>query len=1014
MALNDDFDPSATIVIDNDNFDVGYSGDENLKSKFTQNEWLAAEQPVTAFVKTVIDVLKSFAKGQDYDRQIKYATMGEENYLAIRHDLEKWPLVAKLEVKEKSKATNKSVKLKKADEIIRQNTLRLLTNDCSTLLKSFQKQSMTYELGLKSSKYLEFRGITLMYCAWFIISKPETYKREKYREDVYELIVAISKFVESKNELDISLTMISDLMVWKNKLCDFCPFDGLLLNKFAPRLLIYTKYDDAIPTIRVKPRKHQMELINTVKQNLTMGLLISYIAMTGDGKTTAAAVCLSSLIEKINLEARATGSETRYELIFCCNVDAVRSDVARVAFNGQIPFAIASMTKNGAVRVINHNNTKDEDRVLIIADPETARELLKTEEKNSKLYDTPNKYWFFLDEPTIGASYLQSTTLKENMSILPYMPRYSFFSSATMCSLSRISSIVEYQKKKFPGIYVGSVYSNEIQIGCNVKSLTGERIIPHMGCQSQDQLKTTIQTIQTSPFLGRMYTSDVALMLHEKMTELNIKNLPDIKTQFSNVSNLKFDNVRSLCIDLLTTLSNEPNEVIEQICQTTIKMEKKQKPKTKTDDDIIFEDEMSDDEQASVDYSKLGTTDAHKYLQMNLIVTKDPLSFSENNFKSLLDRFEQSRITVSALHRNYEAAVKKFNERYERLDKRVKNEEDRNKEQQEMLDERSPLIQFPDVFQINTIEHIKEYAKGNIKSLNASMVRARLNLESINYDNLMVPDWVLLLLYAGVGVYCPSNRLLSNEYHSTVLLLASNGQLAYLVADGSISYGTNYPFARVFPTSDYANSCSINEVFQILGRPGRVGQSWSAEAYLEDDVTEKILEYVKDTENSPSAMIEPVNMETVFKSFIDEINNIDLMKRRLIQEKKLQEHKRKQHEQEKEEQLKKEKEEKHIMTLAEVKQKYSQTEEKTKGSEADTWRRGLPSNDNTINKTSEKPESKSFTRPMRQDTTRQDTTRQDTTRQETNRQERREPIRREQEKEPVKPKYVPPHLRKTE
>ena len=71
--------------------------------------------------------------------------------------------------------------------------------------------------------------------------------------------------------------------------------------------------------------------------------------------------------------------------------------------------------------------------------------------------------------------------------------------------------------------------------------------------------------------------------------------------------------------------------------------------------------------------------------------------------------------------------------------------------------------------------------------------------------------------------------------------LAEEGKLAYLIADSSISYGTNYPINRVFITKDLSDVHSTNTIFQLMSRAGRIGKSWIAEAFIDDSCAERII-----------------------------------------------------------------------------------------------------------------------------------------------------------------------------
>ena len=147
-------------------------------------------------------------------------------------------------------------------------------------------------------------------------------------------------------------------------------------------------------------------------------------------------------------------------------------------------------------------------------------------------------YMLFLDEPTVGADSYGSETLKTNMAVLSVAPKRTILSSATFPELEKVPDILDYFKLKYPSIVTKTVYSNEIQIGCDIKTFEFGLVVPHLGIKTKSQLSETLDTIKKNPFLGRTYTSDVVRSLWKIMRENKIDNVPDILEIFQNVDNM--------------------------------------------------------------------------------------------------------------------------------------------------------------------------------------------------------------------------------------------------------------------------------------------------------------------------------------------------------------------------------------------------------------------------------------------------------------------------------------------
>ncbi|AYV81819.1 MAG: DEAD-like helicases family protein, partial [Harvfovirus sp.] len=762
-----------------------------------------------------------------------------------------------------------------------------VTKAVQELLGTFKKGDMTDAYGLDHSKYTELIAITLMYCAWFVLcGQPERYVKRGKSEVVIELIVGIKKFIgnckgyKGKSALDecklqdVSEVMIADLNEWLEKLVRKFPFDGLVVYNNAAHLLHHTKYDSVIPSCGIAPRQNQIDLVTTVKANLTSGYLIFYRAMMASGKTTTAAICLPVIIDELNKAARAKGYLRKCELLYVCNQVAVKGQVASTAYNSGIKFAVA-YSQHGHVRIINHNSTSDADRSLVICSPDVGATILEQEELRVKKEGGYNRYMLFSDELTIGAAFYGSQSLIDNTKVMMFMPSHTILASATLPTIDKLEKIVGHYKKRFPLGLVKDIYSSRIEIGCDMKTFMNERVMPHLGCKTIEELKIIIETINKNPFLGRLYTSQITKFLWDKLNEKRVKNLPDIREIFSDVANLSLDKVRQECMKMLRLLTTTTDELVAEICATTITdlplgvVVKEEKDED--DAAAVFDDGKDDAVEIPeyVSFDMLGTYQAYRYVNMNLVVDSDPVTFAMTHFKPLLDYL--AKLGCESANKIY-AAYKEDREEMDkvsiRMEKRIKNETKRSKQQQEMADDQSPKINFPVCCQINTLEHVKEFARDQLANVNVRELRTAYPLELIPYESFNVPDWVILLLYAGVGIYSPTSVVLDAAYQKTVLSMAATGSLAYLIADMAIAYGTNYPFYREFITKKFTDEFKfMNMWVQLWARVGRAGKSYKAEIFLDKSAAAALLHYANDPENS-TVNVEPMNMERTFEDLV--------------------------------------------------------------------------------------------------------------------------------------------------
>ena len=141
-------------------------------------------------------------------------------------------------------------------------------------------------------------------------------------------------------------------------------------------------------------------------------------------------------------------------------------------------------------------------------------------------------------------------------------------------------------------------------------------------------------------------------------------------------------------------------------------------------------------------------------------------------------------------------------------------------------------------------------------------------------DNLL-----LVGLALGVGIYSPTTT--SDRYKNEVLNLASEGKLAYIVADTDIAYGTNYAIEHIIIDDTGftgTNAHSISTLFQVIARAGRVGKSWRAMIYCGTGVINILDNYTK--ENIKTNEADKINQA------VQNINPVEIEERR-EQEKEL-------------------------------------------------------------------------------------------------------------------------------
>lgn len=868
----------------------------DFSGKFSKEDWKSIEQSLTKNELNVLKCLKEFGENPNYHNQLDdHLIMGEEAYLSVRKDISKKLDIdfLKTDIKyDAPKNKDKKVKLKSADLIRLKNAQEKIKSQTQEILNSFNLQYFDPNKAL-TSPIIELRGIGFLYCGWFLINHSSKYQKKKQLPFVLGIIVAIQKYINvcsnyvgksissNTEKINLSTTLILDLKKLFEKLVDIYPYNGFVIYDYAPELLVSTEYDYSIPKRGIRPRNHQIEMMNKVRENTENGFIIAYNAMINSGKTTYVA----SLASYVEILRKTNPKYKNLQLIFCCNLASVKNQVANICYNTDIKFGIASdEPQSGGYRIINHYSfTQDSERSVIVTVPMVATKILSDTLKFGN-GNIDEQFILFLDEPTIGADNENSDALKENISLISVMPKMTILSSATFPELEKITHITENYKRKYPNAFIGTVYSPEIQIGCDIKTLDGNLVVPHLGVSNANQLKNTINAINKCPFLGRTYTSNIVRNIYNKMIQNKIQNIPNISELFSNIDNLTSDKVRQIAMEMLDLLSQQSDKIIKSICSSVLTNTEKinydsdeDEDKKEEDDDsgFVWDDGTGDDdnETSEISFDKLGTKQSYRFMGMNLITTIDPVNFALTNFSSLIEEIEKTPLerNSSSLYKSalniikiYEQEMALYEKQLDILERNTKTSTKKTDSQQTKKQEKinqvltsydeqtAPKYKFPNFGQINTNEHINKYAKSKKNKIIERFVRTSINLEALDVSNFNVPDRIITLLFAGVGIYSPSNKL-DYKYMRTVLELAQNGRLAYLIADSSICYGTNYPINRVFVTDDFAEKHSINTLFQLFGRAGRVNKASTAEVILTNKIAMRIINFTKDTNTDTNA-----------------------------------------------------------------------------------------------------------------------------------------------------------------
>ena len=829
-------------------------------SKFGKSEWNEIETALDPLTNLVLDELCKLGgstKSFENKHQIKFC--GNIYDTHIRKKLVDLGVLKPIEYnvfsEKKNRKKKKNTKLNK-DDIRQQNTISTINKILDSTIATFKSNNFNEAFGFNSS-YAEIKLITIIYCAYNLMQKSKV-----NLEKCYELILGIKKTLTIIKELDgLSPTIYADLSETYNRLLEYCNFNYAVMFDRFPRLCITTCYDKVFPTMAIKPYQSQVQLMKEIKSHKSG--LYCYKAMIGTGKTSFI-IALCEHVNTLRNLQKARGGVPSTQLIFACSVQPVRHQVCRMAYNKQIPFGMA-VTENDRVRIINNYSCKkDSDRILIVSDLDTTIELLN---KN-------NDYILFIDEPTVGADMENHPITNAVAKVLALAPENTILCSATLPEIEEIPEPIAFFKEKHNNPEIISICSKEALIGCEIINFDGSTIAPHNNCKTVSELTSVIKNLKDKPFIDRLYTAPVVYRLRQRVLEYFPNDgVLDLEKYFADVSNLCQSNIQKAAIELLEfVITKNDDQVVEKICiplgKITIQDEEDEDEQI-DEEDIIWEKKETNkkeiNEDPQYDLNKIFTTQAYRYMGGCLVTVNDPLHFAQELSKELLEGTESASKIISRFKTDsekLEMCILKL--------KNIKNDDERIQKEQQIREDNAPKINFPSHLRINTVRHLLKFAPQMKDVIRISLLQSNFNLDSLPLD-LVVPDWVMLLLFTGVGIYAPNNNQLSSDYTKLVLNMAADRKLAFLISDESICYGANYPLSHVVITDEFAENHSIGTIFQLAGRAGRVGQSWVAYAHVGDKTSERIMNYIKGIDENNGVSKEAENFNIAFKRVIEDI-----------------------------------------------------------------------------------------------------------------------------------------------
>ena len=465
----------------------------------------------------------------------------------------------------------------------------------------------------------------------------------------------------------------------------------------------------------------------------------------------------------------------------------------------------------------------------------------------------------------------QNEIVKVIKELLLNPPKWLVFSCATLPDISKVPEITDLYKLFYPDARIGTIKPGDIRIGSEVSTMDGQVYVPYNGITTREQLIKLIGILKENRLFQKMFTCETVHRMFERLAQHGIEIPQELEFGYymNQTQNLKQQAIQDLAIKYLELLYDASETLVEA-------------------NDALVEANVANDKLVlhfcSETYNRM-PIDLENLQEMikslkgpTLVVVSDLMDFSYaqfvNHYKKVVgymgsdfteylqnydheySKWSNSRAVASKSSEKIKTSTgKKANgEVVETYDQRMMQWDNSNP---------SPFLDFPSEWKI-------DHQKGKPSSSGVSIFIPSTNKQdqrstSEKWNAIPVPDFLKVLLLAGVGVY---NIKLPQQYTDLVIDCMREGKLVYIITDPDISYGMNYPIENIIIT-DVMLTRSIQTFVQLCARAGRPGKSDKAKIWVDPAVLAKFTEYFI-TDN-----FDDIELKNLHKAVTDALLEID-------------------------------------------------------------------------------------------------------------------------------------------
>ena len=350
------------------------------------------------------------------------------------------------------------------------------------------------------------------------------------------------------------------------------------------------------------------------------------------------------------------------------------------------------------------------------------------------------------------------------------------------------------------------VHTKQVTISCTLVNPDGKVTMPHHFVRTISDLVQLSREIQENPRVRRSYSVKHVYEWSKSVQEILPETL-HFSRKFPTLGHISHANMLDYAIDILhfwTSKSLDNETTFEEL---RVHFQKYQPqvmcpPRLET----------------------MFTGDSMYYEGKTLVVGKDIYSRVFAATKELMKGCPD----WTDLSTQYERTLSESEKQKKKIEnsKQKLSQLERSRELSDLLSQEPSGIEIPGRFIINHPDHFRRFHPENndtIKTSNHMEYRSAVLLRK-EMEDAFDPE-TKRLLCAGIGIY---DKTLLSPYQCRMIMELYK-HLAFLCSGKEIVFGTNLPhLVNIFIDGSFGDSENSNVLYQLMGRAGRFGKSYSA------------------------------------------------------------------------------------------------------------------------------------------------------------------------------------------